>query len=189
MAINFELNLDAFSDGQMGSKLWLCEQIEKIYANQKLNLWILGSWYGTLAFMLLNRGRVHIQSVQLVDIDAQALQISKYILNHWEIAGLPIRFIHEDIAQLEDLIPAGDLVINTSCEHMPYASWLDRLSPGTQFLAQTTDMKHVEHTNKSPDLNHFIDQLGPLNQIIYRGQKDFAYPNFRFSRFMVIAQK
>ena len=47
------INSEAFSSGQISSKLWLCEQLENIPFDKPQIIWIYGGWYGILSFLLL----------------------------------------------------------------------------------------------------------------------------------------
>ena len=47
----FEIDIDSFSSGQIGSKLWLCQEAEKLFETVN-QVWIYGGWYGLTAFLL-----------------------------------------------------------------------------------------------------------------------------------------
>jgi hypothetical protein len=49
-------------------------------------------------------------------------------------------------------------------------------------------MPHDDHVIHSDTLDDFINQY-PLSNIAYKGQKEFVYPNWKFTRYMVIGIK
>ena len=67
------MNFDAFSHGQIQSKIWLCEELEP-HTPIHANIRILGSWYNILAFMLLTRRpEYYYNSIEGIDIDPDAM--------------------------------------------------------------------------------------------------------------------
>jgi len=187
------MDMDSFSDGQTRSKLWLCEKLEKQVAPAKpVKIWIFGSWYGILALYLLVRQRVEIQEICLFDIDSEALAISRKVLDSWLLRGPKISFYNFDCNQmdyendLQEKFP--DIVINTSCEHFDSSKWLNAVPAGTMVIAQSTDMPHPTHINKSDSLEDFKSSLG-LKQVLDEDRLYFLYENLSFFRFMVIGIK
>ena len=73
------INLDAFASGQLGSKIWLCDKLEDQLDGPKTirRLHILGGWYGVLPMLLVSRGRVSIEQVTCIDVDAEALRVAR----------------------------------------------------------------------------------------------------------------
>ena len=49
-------------------------------------------------------------------------------------------------------------------------------------------MPHEDHHIHSNSAEEFV-AMYPLSQIAFAGQKDFIYPTWRFSRYMVIGTK
>ncbi len=190
------MNMDAWSDGQIGSKLWLCRAVENFLADKQefgLTIWIYGSWYGSLAFLLLSRERLNIKKICCFDLDRKANRIAEKILDHWKFQNVEIRIYEQDCL---DISPSSrhyidakpDIIINTSCEHMINYNWWHHIPPGLAFALQTTDMPHPTHINLEESLPQLQEKLGghPLFQA---EEKIFSYPNLRFKRFMVIGVK
>lgn len=187
------LNLDAWSDGQIQSKLWLCRELEKIWTGQDSHFWVYGSWYGTLAQMLLQRDRIKVKQFQLFDLDDSALEVSKKINLTWQIHQIA-NFVHhqldcESISTSQILNEKPDLIINTSCEHFESFNWFRNLPRGQKFLVQSTDMSHETHILKANHLDHFISQLGSISNLQFSGELPFNYPQNSFRRFMVMGTK
>lgn len=215
---NFEtLNMDAFSDGQIQSKLWLATELEKIHCKTHspssltvpAHLFIIGSWYGMLALILTLRQKIPILSISLYDQDPKACKIAKKVLDFVRFIGIDLKIICIDCrlpefkSQLDNRRntlslaekadknnPAQEIYINTSCEHFTDFSWLDNL-PRSSFLAlQSTDMRHIEHVSSCKSIEELIIQ-SELNQsqIYFADTKKFDYGQLCFNRFMLIGKR
>jgi hypothetical protein len=187
-----ELNMDAFSDGQMSSKLWLCENLESFLAEKPRfqETWIYGSWYGLLALLLLVRGKISLENIHLFDIDERALSISKKVLDHWKHSSSAKIFFHShDCLEYPNFLQKPDLVINTSVEHFEDFSWWRHLPAETHFVLQSTDMVHPEHISPIESLENFKQQLQLKEKPLFEGVRSFDYPNLKFQRFMLIGKK
>lgn len=184
--------MDSFSDGQMRSKLWLCDELENaLDLSRSYTIWIYGSWYGTLALLLFVRQRIKIDKIHLFDIDDEALSISRKILNTWMHKD-QVEFHHADCLKLKPGegafgLKAPDVIINTSCEHFENRQWLEQIPVGTHVVLQSTDMEHPTHVQRVQDLQEFKNKTARLD-INYAGTLDFSYPNFSFKRFMLIGK-
>lgn len=183
------LNMDAWSDGQMRSKIWLCNLIEKDFGSSKtpVEIWIFGSWYGLLAQFLLLRNRLPIKKIQLFDIDEEALKVSHKMLNMWIIEN-KIEVVHNqmDCTQIPQSMwkQKPDIVINTSTEHFISEDWMN-FPKGIHFYAQSTNMEHPTHINKPSSLQDFANRLGVVTKTTFSEQIEFRYPNFEFDRYMI----
>lgn len=190
------LNMDAWSDGQTESKLWLCQELEKLHQESKVKvdtLWVYGSWYGTLVYLLLARERLPIKRIRCFDIDKKANRIAAQVLNRWLCRGLDLQIFDQDCLELSKdhghfHNAPPDLIINTSCEHIEGYQWWKNIPPEVYMVAQSTDMPHPTHINCPQNLEDFASRLLP-SEILYRGEKYFDYPKLKFTRFMVIAKK
>ena len=188
--------MDAFSDGQIGSKLWLCRELETALrgrnaADEKgFHLQVYAGWYGLLPFLLMARERVAFSRVELFDIDGEAARVSSAVNDHWRFGGL-YRAEARDVNIEPKLDSRGrpDIVINTSCEHFASDQWWKNLEAGTIVAIQGTDMPHVEHVKTFASLADFRSAFAPWGQILYEGQMDFKYATLAFSRFMIIGIK
>lgn len=185
-----EFNTDVFYDGQISSKLWLCEKLEQIL-NEKthlpLKVWMYGSWQGLLPFMLLVRQKLQFQSLDLFDLDSQAQIQARQVLDHWHFQGqIQIRHHVQDCNLIRQTEAAPDLVINTSCEHMQDLTWWQNLPKGTLFCLQSTDMPHPTHVNPALNLESWKASLGLKGPLLYEGSKFTKYATFSFNRWMLI---
>lgn len=190
------VNKDAWSDGQIRSKLWMCETLETLKAKtiNPLTVWIYGSWYGLAAQMLLMRNRLKIKEIHLFDIDPEVHPIAMRMLDHWRIHGPKIQTHTMDCLTLtgrENIFfqSPPDIVINTSCEHFETNDWVVPIPPGTSIVAQSTDMPHLTHIQCVYSLSDFTRTLGNRLEIDWSGQLDFSYPGFNFNRYMIVGHR
>lgn len=182
------LAVDAWSQGQILSKMWLLEKLEPVAKEvAHPEVWILGGWYGLLAFMMFTRDQIRPHLVTSFDIDSTANSKAQFINNAW--AFDPLRFTTKtaDCNQMDFVTNPPDIIINTSCEHFSN-SWAKKLAPDTIIALQSTDMPHAEHSYGVNNLEAFQAQYPIFKDLYFVGRKDFKYPNLEFSRFMIIGK-
>jgi len=192
------INLDAFSSGQIKSKLWLCDTIEGILHTDQPSpqvIWVLGGWYGVLSFLLLSRGKLPIKTIRSFDMDHEVCLISEKLNELWQRQPFIFKSISLAVNQIsftaheryESSKPT--IVINTSIEHMSSRAWFKSIPPGTWVALQTCDMKHPEHIN----LCYSQQQLRadyPLTKEEFCGELYFDYKGASsFTRYMLIGKK
>jgi hypothetical protein len=178
-------NFDSFSHGQIASKQWLCENLEKfLHDNDRIA--ILGSWYNVLGFMLKIRGNN--QHISAIDKDSAAVEIANKITNCWNLYG-----------QLDNLVGSAEstdlsefsVIINTSSEHMN-SDWFDNIKFGTLVCVQSSDIVDSRPpwliSNPSPTFNDFLDKY-PMSSRLFIGQKFFDYVTLSYNRFMILGIK
>ena len=182
-----EINKDAFSSGQIGSKIWLCEELEKRFKSFA-TIWIYGGWYGVSAFLLQSRGNIRIGEIRSYDLDPQCEAVADMINENWVIDKWKFKAHTQDCNLLDLGWHGPDLVINTSTEHFECLDWWNSIPKGTTVALQGNNMPHEDHHIHSSSLDEFIGTY-PVSNLLYRGQKDFEYPTWKFSRFMLIGIK
>jgi hypothetical protein len=178
---------DAFSNGQIDSKLWLCEELERVNFKIYPTVWILGGWYGISAFLLLSRNKLEIKAVRSYDVDPECERIADKINNNWEIKQWKFKAFTKDCNTL-DYTDAPDIVINTSTEHFDSLEWFERIPVGTLVCLQGNNMNHEDHFSIFENLSQFKKSF-PLSSILFEGEKDFVYPDWKFTRYMLIGIK
>jgi hypothetical protein len=188
------LDFDAFSHGQISSKLWLCEKLEaygKTHFDCPISISVYGSWIALLPFLLLSRGQIQIRRFDLYDLDTDAHRVAQKILDFWKFTSdLKINFHTQDCNHLVVQPEDTDLLINTSCEHMEGLQWWDQLPNKTHFCLQSTDMKHPTHISSPVSLDGWTQSLALTpKQISYSGEQSISYTTFSFNRWMLIGKK
>ena len=181
------VNKDAFSSGQIGSKIWLCEELEKRFDSAD-RVWIYGGWYGITAFLLNSRGNMKIGKIRSYDIDPACESVADMINENWVIDNWKFKAKTQDCNALDLDWHGPDLVINTSTEHFESMDWWNNIPNGTVVALQGNNMPHSDHHVHSDSLVEFVKQF-PVSTHLYTGQKEFAYPDWKFTRFMLIGIK
>jgi hypothetical protein len=178
-------NKDAFSNGQVDSKLWLCQELEKLEWSSDLTH-IYAGWHGILSFLLLSRENFEVGRIESFDLDPTCEPMADMINENWVIKEWKFKAFTLDCNQGVRGTP--DLIINTSTEHFDSMEWFDRIRPGTRVILQGNNMPHDDHFIDSASLEDFIAHY-PLSKIVYQGSLDFIYPKWSFTRYMIIGIK
>lgn len=185
MNINSDILKDAFSTGQISSKIWMCEELEKTRWESELTQ-IYGGWYGLSAFLLLSRGIYQVKKIQSFDIDPSCEAMADIINKNWVWKEWKFKAFTKDCNLIADSF--GDVVINTSTEHFDSLKWYNNLPIGTRVVLQGNNMNHDDHVSITKTLDDFTKQFR-LTTVKYQGHLDFKYPSWSFSRFMIIGIK
>jgi hypothetical protein len=180
-----EIDKDAFSSGQITSKLWLCEELESTGWNS-LETWIYGGWYGLTAFLLLSRGTFIVDKIRSYDIDLSCEPIADMINENWVWQDWKFKAFSEDCNQTIPL--ACDLIINTATEHFDNMAWWNNIPVGKRIVLQGNNMRHEQHVDVTNTLEDFYKKF-PLGEVVFQGEKEFVYPDWSFKRFMLIGKK
>jgi hypothetical protein len=182
-----QVEADAFSSGQVSSKLWLCEELEKIYDHID-QIWIYGGWYGMSAFLLKVRNNIQIGKIRSWDVDPACEKIADSINENWVWQEWAFKAYTGDCNDMQPAIGCPDLIINTSTEHFDSMGWWEKIPNGMPVVLQGNNMPHEDHVIHTDSLEAF-SKLYPLTTVDYAGQKDFKYETWGFSRFMLIGIK
>ena len=148
--------LDSVSPNQYKSKEVLIKHVENLQlVDQNSEIVIFGGWYGSIlipAFQYVDR-------ITLIDKDKDVINISKNrLFDHCK----NIDFISKDVfdwAPDSKRIKTCNLIINTSCEHMPSMKKLE-LNTKAYFAYQSNNMYDIEgHINCVSSIEEFKYQL------------------------------
>lgn len=179
------VNKDAFSSGQIGSKIWLCEKLEQLKWKSNLTH-IYGGWYGITAFLLLSRGKFKVNRIESYDFDPECESVADIINENWVWQNWKFKAHTADCNTLNS--SSADLIINTSTEHFDSLLWFNYIPPGTRVILQGNNMPHDDHKVTTNTIEEFKKEY-PLSEFVYAGQKEFNYPDWQFTRFMIIGYK
>lgn len=186
------MNYDAFSSGQILSKIWLAERLENVIEyndlSQPRKILCLGGWYGLTNFILRTRNNIKIEKFRSLDIDQEACNIADKINNSWEWQQWQFKSICDDANMYSYELEDFDTVINTSVEHIETTDWFDLIPNGALVALQSNDMPHEDHAANHHSLKEFVDSF-PLNENLFQGEKLFQYTDWSFRRFMIIGIK
>lgn len=179
-----EINKDSFASGQIGSKIWLCEELERTGWSSELT-WIYGGWYATTALLLRTRGRFQVKMIESFDIDPACETPARLLNENW-VWRKQFWAHTQDCNTITDV--SADLVINTATEHFDSDQWWQNLPPGQRVVLQTNDMPHDDHVIQVRSIRQFM-HLYPMQRIDYYGALYFDYPENSFTRYMLIGVK
>jgi hypothetical protein len=173
---------NAFNHKQVACKVWARDELLANCGGRFGRVWVLGGWYGVLPAMLFEDARFAIDRIESIDIDPEVAEVALSLNRHW-----PERFHARtlDMYALDYAGEAPDLVINTSCEHIPdLPAFLALLPRGTRVLLQSNDyFSEPTHINCMPSLEAFAEQAA-LGEVEFAG----ALPMKNYTRFMLIGR-
>ena len=176
----------ALGHRQIACKTWLLDELINAFGGSFGTVWVVGGWYGVLPAMMFDDRRFRIGRIVSFDIDADCAAVARAV-NRGPVEEGRFAARTGDMYDLDYDGPAApDLVINTSCEHIPdVGRWLDRLPIGMAVALQSNDyFDEAEHINCVKSLGEFVDQAR-LSKIAFRG----ALETKKYARFMLIGNR
>ena len=189
------MDLNAFSHGQIQSKLWLCEELEKHISNP-VKIIILGCWYNVLGFMLLVRNSQLYQNICGVDYNNESIALANKISNAWNMnqPSDKIKNLCLDVNDIE--FNNYDVIISTSVEDIQDMNWYNSIPKNKLVCLQCNNLTPEQvSTYDNWDILNPITSLDifkekcPMNQILFEGEKIFDYGTLKYSRYMLIGYK
>jgi len=197
---NYGIDLsDALSWGQLKSKRWLINELEKINDNLG-TVYICAGWYSILSTMLF-QSKCHIEKIRSFDIDEECAPIADTINRNWVMNGWQFKASTLDILEMDfptthttyrangtslELTEMPDTIINTSCEHiLDFETWYSKIPVGKLIVLQSNNFYEIEdHINCVNNVDHF-KSLAPMSTLIYSGELELP----KYKRFMLIGRK
>jgi hypothetical protein len=188
-----KIDADAFSAGQIESKIWAAEQLESIVNDldiSPLRMYVLGGWYSLLHFILSIRKNITIEYCRSVDLDPIASYNANKINNSWELQDWKFRAYPFDANKLEYTYDTDKIncVVNTSTEHFKSQLWYNLIPNGTLVLLQGNDLIIDDHVSRPESLEHFINKY-PVKNLKFSGTMNFQFKNMSYNRHMIIGIK
>jgi hypothetical protein len=177
----------AFNHKQVACKMWARNALFDHLGHAFGTIWVLGGWYGVLAAILLDDRRFAIGHIRSIDLDPAVAPVAATLNAEALTAG---RFSTgtADMYDLDYDRPGArpDLVINTSCEHIPdLEGWLALLPQGMPVLLQSNNYAaEPSHVNIVRSLEHFADTAA-LSHLAFSGELKLK----NYTRFMLIGQR
>lgn len=188
-----------FEQNHVEAATWLVEEliehIDNCARKEKLKVLILNSWLG-LPLVPLLCDNIDIGELHLVDLDQEALDLSKIFHKHYSQEkfiklrhhNLDIPFAFEELNRID-----ADIVIAINTEQMYPLSELETKNPLALFACQnsnvTEEMYGINCVNSITDLK---EQIG-IDDTYYEGQIEQIYYSWdgqkKFDRFMIIGSK
>lgn len=176
----------ALGHRQIACKMWLRDALYDTLGGTFERIWVAGGWYGVLPAMLFDDDRFAIGHITSIDVDPDCRPVAE-TLNAKALKDGRFTALTADMYALDYGGSNGpDLVINTSCEHIPdMPGWLSLIPKGCKVVLQSNNyFSEPEHINCVESLNAFIAQCG-LARIDFQGELDLK----KYRRFMLIGER
>jgi len=192
---------DAYARGQLHSKKWLVAELEKCSMHLG-TVFLCAGWYGTLATMLFESKKIHLDKIRSFDIDNTCWQIAESINKPWVMEEWKFKATTQDIHEINykeytyntlrsngtkrELFDVPNTIINTSCEHIDnWEKWWDSIPKGKLCILQSNNYYALkEHINCVKDVEHF-KSIASMTTYLYTGEKLLG----KYTRFMLIGIK
>lgn len=204
---------DAFSQGQIQSKLWVADTLNTLDIDLGQTTYVCAGWYGLLSAILLERCPNKLGKILSFDIDERAENPADMLNIKYVMDDTRFKAVTKDIQELEyrddefevtfyqytdhqnykievhDMnVRRATCVINTSCEHIEdFDDWWDNIPDGMLVIMQNNNFtEHNDDTvcNTVPSEQRWVDKLD-LDELYYRGTLELP----KYKRFMVIGRK
>lgn len=197
---------DAFSRGQIQSKIWLVTELAKIKKDFRV-VFLLAGWYGQLR-KFFDIADISYDKMRVVDIDPTACLVSDKIFNIDFIKDYKVKSVELDLTDMSWLYRTGceyklknytteqvitektvpDLIINTSAEHFHerwYHKFVNRpLETDPLFVIQSNNLHEVpDHINSIHSLTEMKIKF-PMTRIDYEGELQLS----GYKRYMLIGR-
>lgn len=184
---------EPFKHGLIVSKIWLCEELEKIIEHQaieKPKLTILGCWNNLLSFMLLTRKPAGYSEITGYDIDVDAINNANKICDTW-IFETPK--VYNKAADINSIDFVNDSIfINCSVDQIESTIWYDNIPDNSLICIQSTDLPKDNIRWAITQSVNSLDELSQrykMKEILYSGIKNINYGPWGYNRFMIIGYK
>ena len=197
---------DAFSRGQVQSKIWLVTELAKIRKDFNM-VFFLAGWFGQLRYFM-DHADISYGKIRIFDIDPTACKVSDQIFNIDKIENYQIKSAEVDLNDMSWLYRTGceyklknytngmlvnektnpDLIINTSAEHFHerwYHKFVNRpLETDPLFVIQSNNLHKVEdHINSIHSMEEMKIKF-PMTRLLYEGVLQLT----GYKRYMLIGR-
>ncbi len=195
--VNFS---SALSQGQIISKQWLIQELEKLSLPLG-SVFILGGWWGVLASMMFS-SKLRFDKIRSFDIDPSCAPIADkmnylHLVDNWKFKAstadmLQLNYLRTTyVTQKADggsveLIDIPNTIINTSCEHLKdFSEWYKKIPQQKLLVLQSNNNFGLpEHVGAVSNLNDF-KKVAPMHEVYFSGSLSVG----DYDRFMLIGRK
>jgi hypothetical protein len=184
----------SMSPNTMDAAIWLVENLKDLVQSKQLNITILNSWLGFPLVPLLCEN-LNVKKINLIDIDKDALELSKVFNSYYSEKGIELYHLNWDVPFAYHDINAlnTDVVISLACETMYPLKKMTTANENCIFACQSSNVfREMYGINCVPTIEDHIENVG-INSVIYQGQIKQSYWSWDgkvdFDRFMVIGRK
>lgn len=175
--------VDAFSYNQFKSKAWLINKLKDLNIfEDNLNATVLACWFGNILFpCLLDNG---VKKIYGYDLDMFAIKTSNFLFDYEK----NVKAITSDIwTKKPKYLDDTNLIINTSCEHMPPMKDWEYYKEGI-YVFQSTNVTHdQDHLTCVDSIEDFENQMHSMLDILWSGENDIDHID-NGKRFMIVGR-
>jgi len=184
---------EPFRHGLIVSKIWLCEELEKVIdlqSIQKPRLTILGCWNNLLSFMLLTRKPNGYNEIHGYDIDIEAINNANKICDTWLFESPKVYNNAGDVNSIDFV--DDSIFINCSVDQMKGTTWYNNIPDGSLICIQSSDQPKDNNRWEITESVSSLDELTEkfkMKELLYSGVKNINYGSWEYNRFMIIGYK
>lgn len=167
------------------SKLWLFNHLTKLDLDPFDNVYILGSWYGSMGLFLLS-SKINFEQAYNIDINREKTQYVAHIMKRLKMNDK----IHSVTQDCNDVEFKGDrvLVINTSTNDIEGRDWLEHIPRGAVVALQGKNQQ--EFDDNGVDTLDKFNRAYPLSETLFVGHLTLEdVKGEPYQRFMKIGRK
>jgi len=187
---------ESFYHGLVVSKLWLCEELEKIIDTHKVSnpsIAVLGGWHNLMSFMMVIRRPVFYKEFNSYDKDIEAVNVANKICDTWKYEYPKINNHCENVSLIDFSSNTNTVFINCSVDQFENTDWYRTIPTGSIVCLQTTDIVGDdlpwEINQQTKDIPELVSKY-PMTNVLFSGSKGIQYgDNLLYNRLMVIGFK
>ena len=185
---------ESFQHGLVTSKIWLCEQLEKILADRNIEMPvvnILGCWDNLLAFMLVVRKPTYYKILNGYDLNVEHISAANKICETWKFETTKV-YNHVIDANTLPFIDNTQIFINCSVDQFNSTEWYINIPIGSLICIQSSDMPIDNEKWEVTQSVKSLDELSrtyPMSTLLFNGTHIVDYGSWSYNRFMIIGIK
>ncbi|NDG31270.1 hypothetical protein EB118_14520 [bacterium] len=165
----------------IASKIWMCQQLKESKRTKFSTIYILGSWYGNMGYVLKKCG-IKFKKIINVDQDQKRVKFSQELYKKLKI---PSENKWADVNTVDFMEADQDsLIINTSISDMLKHRWFSSVPIGPLIALQSRNNAEGGHARLVD-----FDELFPMREVLYVNERQFSDPETDYLRFMKIGVK
>ena len=166
-------------------KLWLLTELKRLGMDKFDTVYVLGSWYGSIAPYLLDK-HIKFDTAYLIDIDPKNTEYVQKLVKEQGFSDRIIAVTQD--CNTTDFKGDRILVINTSCNDIENQGWFEHIPQGAVVALEGRDNQPDNATNTTQDLDTFhaeyaLEETYVLDKIQLKGYDD------TYNRFLKIGVK
>jgi len=185
----------SLNPNSMEAAIWLVEELLKNIDNEKkLTITVLNSWLGFPLIPLLCEN-MNVEKINLIDVDNDALELSKVFNRYYREQGIDLNHINWDVPFAFHDINAmeSDVVISMCAETMYPLKELTTANSDCIFAIQNSNLiKEMYGINCVSSPSEHLENTG-IKKVLYEGNIKQKYWTFdglnEFDRYMAIGKK